>query len=136
MRVLTTDSRAESVPAGAPGQPRPGHLFTAVGAVGVALLASLCCIGPVLFVTFGVGASLATRFEPLRPLFTVLTLALLALGFYAVYGRKSAVVTDAPAQGVSCTIPRDRTRDKLVLWIATVLALVVLTFPQWSLLFV
>lgn len=104
-----------------------------LGAVGAALVASLCCIGPVLFVTLGVGAGLAARFEPLRPFFTVLTLALLAVGFYVVYRRRPVVAAgDACGPDGSCEVPRNRTRDKVVLWIATVVALVLLTFPQWS----
>lgn len=104
-----------------------------VAAVGSALLASLCCIGPVLFVTLGVGAGFATRFEPLRPLFTALTIALLALGFYSVYGGQMA-----PMSGTSggiertCIVPRSRMRDKILLWIAALVALILLTFPHWS----
>jgi len=104
-----------------------------LGAIGAALLASLCCIGPVLFVTLGVGAGLASRFEPLRPAFTVMTVALIAVGFYTVYGRRPAGV-DGPSCSVdgSCVVPRNRSRDKVFLWIATLVALVLLTFPQWS----
>ena len=111
-------------------------LLAAVGAIGAALLASLCCVGPLLVVTLGVGAGLASRFEPLRPLFTVLTLALLALGFYVVYGRKPAVRDGAACSADrSCSVPRHRRRDTIVLWVATVVALLLLTFPQWSALF-
>lgn len=106
-----------------------------VAAIGAALLASLCCIGPVLFVTLGVGAGIASQFEPLRPVFTILTLGLLALGFYAVYGPRRTIATRA-SYGVdgSCTVPRSRTRDKIMLWVATLFALILLTFPQWSML--
>jgi len=108
-----------------------GGLAAAAGAIGAALLASLCCVGPLLFVTLGVGAGFASQFEPLRPLFTVLSVGLLALGFYVVYGRRTAPVC---APDGSCAVPLDRTRDKVLLWLATVLAIVFLTFPQWSLL--
>lgn len=109
-------------------------LGASLGAVGAALLASLCCIGPLLFVTLGVGAGLASRFEPLRPVFSLLTVALIAIGFYIVYARppkSEACDTD----GV-CAVPRSRTREKILLWTATVVALLLLTFPQWSRLFV
>ena len=108
-------------------------LAAAAGAIGAAFLASLCCVGPLLFVTLGVGAGLASTFEPLRPVFTVLTVALLAVGFYVVYGRKPAsteVVACAPDG--TCAVPPNRTRDRVLLWIAAVVALVFLTFPQWS----
>lgn len=143
MHVLTNDRSADAVPVRAPRLPR-SYLLSVLAAIGVAFLASLCCIGPLLFVTLGVGAGLASHFEPLRPLFAVLTLALLGLGFYTVYGRKSArphgVATDTRtgvcSVDVSCVVRRNRTRDKVVLWVATIMAVVVLTFPQWSLLFV
>lgn len=108
-------------------------LVASIAAVGAALLASLCCIGPVLFVTLGVGAGFATRLEPLRPLFTVLTIVLLALGFYSVYGRQRATTSGASCDiDGTCAAPRSRKRDKILLWIAALVALIVLTFPQWS----
>jgi mercuric ion transport protein len=112
----------------------PRRIGMSIGAIVSALLASLCCIGPVLFVTVGVGAGLATWFEPLRPVFTVLTVALMAVGFYSVYGRSAARTEESCEEGATCT-PRSasRTRDKLVLWSATLIALMLLTFPQWSL---
>lgn len=115
---------------------RPGTrrgLAAATAAVGAAFLASLCCVGPLVFVAFGVGAGLASTFEPLRPAFSVLTVGLLAVGFYVVY-RKSPMLPCEP--GDACAVPRDRTRDKVILWIAAVIALVFLTFPQWSVLLV
>ena len=117
-------------------------LLAAIAAVGAAFLASLCCVGPLVFVAFGVGAGLASTFEPLRPIFTVLTVALIAAGFYIVYGRRSAATVaiegDGPHcnAGERCTVPGRRTRDQVLLWVATVFALVFLMFPTWSLLLV
>lgn len=114
---------------------RRGFLAS-LGAVSAAVLASLCCVGPLLFVTLGVGAGLGSTFKPLRPVFIVLTLGFLAAGFYVVYFRKRADTGAACAPDGSCAVPRSRTRDRVLLWIATVLALVLLTFPQWSILLV
>ena len=79
------------------------------------------------------GAGVASAFEPLRPLFTALTVGLLAIGFYVVYGRKSE--PDAAACGAdgSCAVPRHQRRNKVLLWVAAVVALLLLTLPQWSL---
>jgi mercuric ion transport protein len=113
-------------------------LLASLGAVLAALGASLCCIGPLLFVTFGVGAGLASTFEPLRPLFTALTLLGLGIGFYTVYGRRPKVqAADACcAPNDACAAPRNRTREKVILWTAAVAALVFLSFPFWSTLLV
>ncbi len=134
--MLTTDAHAETGSLRTPGVSGRGQLITALGAIGAAFLASLCCTGPVLFVTLGVGAGLASHFEPLRPLFAVLAVGLLAVGFYTVYGRKLTTVNKVTAPKTSCVVSHDRKREKLVLWIATVLAVIVLTFPQWSFLLV
>jgi mercuric ion transport protein len=116
-----------------PGSDRRRGIAASFAAMGAAFLASLCCIGPVLFVTLGVGAGLASRFEPLRPVFSILTVGLIAVGFYTVYGRRPADKT-GPSCDVhgACIAPRSRTRDKALLWIATLVALLLLTFPQWS----
>ncbi len=110
-----------------------GAAGASVGSVGAAFLASLCCAGPVLFVTLGVGAGVASRFEPLRPVFTGLSVGLLAVGFYAVYGRRPAgdAGRSCDVDG-SCTVTRSRTRNLVLLWSATLFALALLTFPQWS----
>ncbi|MGQ0562723.1 MAG: mercuric transporter MerT family protein [Gemmatimonadota bacterium] len=111
-------------------------LFAAIGALGAAFLASLCCVGPLLFVTFGVGAGLASTFEPLRPIFSVVTALLIGVGFYIVYGRNRAAIACAcePAEELART--HKRRRDKAILWTATVLALVVWSFAYWSRFFV
>jgi mercuric ion transport protein len=120
-------------------------LWAGAGGVSAAFLASLCCMGPLLFVTLGVGAGLATTFEPLRPVFDVVMVALFGLAFYSVYGRRPervAVASSGPgtrgqsvgtgATDAVCGVPRDRRRDKVVLWLAAVLALVLWSFPTWS----
>lgn len=114
-------------------KPSFGAAGASVAAVGAAFLASLCCIGPVLFVTLGVGAGLASRFEPLRPGFTVLSVGLLALGFYTVHGRRLAERPGASCDvDGGCAVSRSRTRDTMLLWGAALVTLVLLTFPQWS----
>ncbi len=143
MTDRTVDPLAAPNDSGSRSGARRG-LAAAAGAIGAAFLASLCCVGPLAFVAFGVGAGMASTFEPLRPVFTFLTVALLAVGFYVVYGKKPAVgATADAATGAACApdgtcavprTPRDRTREKVLLWIAAVVALVFLTFPRWSLL--
>ena len=113
-------------------QPRRG-LLASVGAVLAAFGASLCCVGPLIFVTFGVGAGLASAFEPLRPVFTVLTVLGLGIGFYVVYGRENQEVCGPDG---SCVRPRHTRRDKIVLWSATLLALALWSFNYWSILLV
>lgn len=118
--------------------------ITGAGGVVAAFLASLCCVGPLLFVSLGVGAGLAGTFEPLRPIFGVLMVALLAAGFWAVYRRRLAPAPQTHAHDVAagdgvcapagvCVSPVRRSRDVAILWSATALALILWTFPTWSL---
>jgi mercuric ion transport protein len=111
--------------------------WTGLGGVAAAFLGSLCCVGPLLFVAFGVGAGLASTFEPLRPFFGVLMLAMFALAFYTVYGRRAAGANGATSTpGEACGVPRSRAHETVLLWVATILALVFWTFPTWSTLLV
>ena len=108
--------------------PRTGWSLTA--AVTAAIAASICCLGPLLFVALGVGgawASKLTMFEPLRPVFITLTVAFLAFGFYRAYRRPAA----AEACGVdgSCAVPGSRRLNRVALWVATPLLLGLLVSP-------
>jgi mercuric ion transport protein len=59
------------------------------GALASALLASLCCVGPVVAVSMGLGGavSLFSALEPLRPLFVLLAVGLLVHAFVRAYRR-------------------------------------------------
>lgn len=101
---------------------------TVIGSVLAAVGASMCCIGPVVFAALGAGAlgTAATRFEPYRQLFLMLTAALLAGSFYVAY-RPSG---DACAADGTCR-PAPKRTAKLVLWLATLLVMLLVTFPYY-----
>lgn len=106
-----------------------GQKWTAassVSAVISAFLASLCCVGPLVFAVLGVaGAGLLSWFEPYRPYLMGLTFALLATAFYFVYRRPRA------PQGNACACPETGASrfSKFMLWIATILVLAFLSLP-------
>ena len=112
--------------------------LSGVGGVLAAFLGSLCCAGPLLFVTLGVGAGLASALEPFRPAFGVVMVAFLAVAFWTVYGRRAAGLFGRgraggeASGGTTCAVPMRRRRDVVILWTATVLAAVLWTFPTWS----
>ena len=97
-----------------------------------AFIASICCVGPLVFALLGIGgAGLLVKFEPYRPYFSVLTLALLGTGFYFTY-RKPKVAAEAGAAGgpeCACPAPRANRARKIMLWIATILVVGFLSFP-------
>lgn len=74
------------------------------------------------------GAGLAATFEPLRPYFIAASALFLVLGFVAV--RREDRKACQPGQ--LCASPTARRRMKRSLWIATVIAVPLVTFPWWS----
>lgn len=106
-------------------------IMASIAAMIAAFLASLCCIGPVLFVTLGIGAGLAARFEPVRPALTVVALVFIAIAAYVVYGARSSDVKSCEGSD-KCVVPRNSSRHRLILWIAIFVTLGLLTFPRWS----
>ncbi len=94
-----------------------------------AIVASLCCIGPLLAVVLGVsGLAAASAFAKWRPLFLLGTFALLGLAWYWTY-RKSK---QACAEGAACATKPVGKWNKIVLWVATVLVALVAAFPLYS----
>ncbi len=101
----------------------------ALGSVGAAVAASACCIGPVVFSLLGAGAlsAASTRLEPYRPWFIGTTVALLGGAFYAAY---RPVPANAACEDGTCA-PTSRRTAKILVWIAAVLAAVLVTFPYY-----
>lgn len=92
-----------------------------------AILASTCCLGPLVLVALGFsGAWIGnlTVLEPYRPLF--IGAALIAL-FFA--WRSIFRPVQACKPGAVCAVPQVAKAYKLVFWIVAVLVLVALGFP-------
>lgn len=103
--------------------------LTVTGSIFTALLASLCCIGPIVFALLGIGgAGFATAWGAYRPYFIGLTVVFLALGFYFTYSKKKVNCAD----GTVCKVPRAGKWNKIVLWIATLVVAFVIAFPYFN----
>jgi mercuric ion transport protein len=92
-----------------------------------AILASTCCLGPLVLVTLGFsGAWIGnlTALEPYRPIF--IGLALVAL-FFA--WRRIFRPVEACKPGEICAVPQVRTSYKVIFWIVVALVAVALAFP-------
>lgn len=92
-----------------------------------AVLASTCCLGPLVLVTLGFsGAWIGnlTALEPYRPIF--IGVALVAL-FFA--WRRIFRPVEACKPGEVCAVPQVRTTYKLIFWIVVVLVALALAFP-------
>jgi mercuric ion transport protein len=102
-------------------QPDGGRkgLIAAGGVIG-AILASTCCVVPLLLLTLGVsGAWMGnlTALAPYQNYFIAITLVFLASGFWHVYWKpKKACDTDS-----YCASPASDRVVKIALWVATAL---------------
>jgi mercuric ion transport protein len=114
--------------------PNQSDRWLAAGGVLGAVLASTCCIVPLLLVTIGIsGAWIGnlTALEPYSIYFTIAALAFVGLGFWHVYFRKGAECVD----GYYCARPQSRRITKIALWAAALLLLVNMTMGWWAPLF-
>jgi len=106
--------------------PQSGRTALMTGGL-AAILASTCCLGPLVLVALGFsGAWIGnlTALEPYRPIF--IGAALVAL-FFA--GRRVFRPAAACKPGEVCAIPQVRRTYKVLFWVVTALVLVGLTFP-------
>jgi mercuric ion transport protein len=109
------------MPDGANGR---GVLF--VGGV-AAILASTCCLGPLVLLMLGIsGAWIAnlTALEPFRPIFIGVAVVALLLSYRHVFHPAVAC-----PPGAVCAIPRVRTAYKALFGLVVVLLLIAVSYP-------
>ena len=92
-----------------------------------ALLASTCCLGPLVLVTLGVrGAWIGnvTVLEPYRPIFIAVAMVALFFAWKRIF-RPAAECQP----GEVCALPAVRGTYKFIFWIVAALVVVALGFP-------
>lgn len=98
------------------------------GAVLAAFAASLCCVGPLLFVVLGLGAFGAVSvFESMRPWLLGVTAVFLAVGFYRTYFKRE----QACAPGEACATKPVNRAGRAGLWIASALVVAFALSPYY-----
>ncbi len=108
--------------------------IAATGSVIGAILASSCCIVPLVLVTLGAsGAWIGnlTVLEPYKPFFATVTFVFLGFGYWQVYRKRE----EACEVGSYCATPASDRIAKGALWIATILVVLALTIDYWAPLF-
>jgi len=103
--------------------------FPLVCSIISAVVASICCLGPVALAILGVsGAGLFSKFAELRPYFIGITLVLLGLAFYLSYRKREVICEDG-----TCKIKSVRKWNKIILWVATGFIAFFIAFPYLNL---
>jgi mercuric ion transport protein len=104
--------------------------LVATGGILAALGVSSCCVLPLVLTVFGIsGAWMANlrALEAYQPFFLAFALIMIGLGFYQVYFKPK----NACAPGTACARPLPNRLVKSMLWLATFIILIALTFPYW-----
>ena len=105
--------------------------LTAGGAA--AILASTCCLGPLVLVTLGIGGAWIgnlAALEPYRPFFAGAAVVALLFAYRAIFRTASAC-----EPGQVCAVSPVKAGYKVVFWIVAALALIALAFPYIAPLF-
>lgn len=92
-----------------------------------AILASTCCLGPLVLVALGVsGAWIGnlTKLEPYRPIFIGAALAALFFAWRRIFRPAHAC-----RPGEICAIPQVQTSYRVIFWVVAALILIALVFP-------
>ncbi|MDE2056614.1 MAG: mercuric ion transporter MerT [Betaproteobacteria bacterium] len=108
------------------GSKKSGSTPLLVGGL-AAILASTCCLGPLLLVVLGFsGAWIGnlTLFEPYRPWLLGLALIAMFFAWRRIYRPAHACKPDE-----ICALPETRKSYKVLFWIVAALVLVALGFP-------
>lgn len=103
-----------------------GRSSLAAGGV-AAILASTCCLGPLVLVALGFsGAWIAnlTLLEPYRPIFIATAVIALFFAWRSIFRP-----THACNSGEVCAVPEVRATYKVIFWIVAGLVLVAIVFP-------
>lgn len=106
----------------------------AMGAL-AALLASTCCLGPLVLVLLGFsGAWIGnlTLLEPYRPLFLVAALGAMVFAWRRLFRPRHRELCE---RGEVCAIPQVRTIYKVIFWCVAVFVLIAFRFPYVAPLF-
>lgn len=110
--------------------PKKELSWLGIGTVLAAIAASVCCVGPLLLLSLGIGGawmSALTSMESVRPFFILLTLVFIGLGY-----RKLYLIPKSCEEGKACALPEDKHKQRMIFWIGTTLVLMLLAFPWYA----
>lgn len=110
---------------------------TSVAGLIAAFLASLCCIGPLVFAALGVGVGATGALAgtawflkgllPYRPVFVGLTLLLLGISFYHAYRKPTSLC----ATEAGCAARSASRLNRTWVWLIAAFALALVLAPYW-----
>ena len=127
--IREANSGVSNSDSGASNRSKNPTSWFAFSSVFAAIVASFCCILPIVFALTGfsiLGAS--ALFDAGRPYLLGLTFGLLGLGFYFAYRPRK----DQCGPGSACAMSATRRSGRLMLWLATAVVVLFAAFPYYS----
>lgn len=109
--------------------------LTLIGGVLAAIVASLCCLGPLVLVTVGISGAWISNlaaFEPYRPISIGVAIVFMALAYRKIY---RAPAPEACEPGTLCAVPQTNRVYKIMFWVVSALVLLAFVFPYFAPLF-
>ena len=109
---------------------RSTNQHTLIAAVLASIGASLCCVGPLVLLTLGIGGSWIsslTALEPVRPVFIVISLVFIFLAFRKLYLLPVSCEIDRP-----CAKAETRRNQRILFWLFSTLIIALLAFPYYA----
>jgi mercuric ion transport protein len=113
-----------------PFTPETRQRLLAVGAMLGALVASSCCVLPLLLAALGVGGAwvgFLPLLAPYSPLFFVLSSTCIAVGFWTILRRRRMV-----CEGAACGTPASRRLTQAALWAGLVILTAAASADWWA----
>ncbi len=101
-----------------------------MGTVLAAIGASVCCVGPLLLISLGIGGAWIgslSSMEAVRPFFMILTVFFIWLGFDKLYLSERNC-----EEGDACASNEVLRRQRLIFWIGSIVILLLLAFPWYA----
>ncbi|PIU01040.1 MAG: mercury transporter [Bdellovibrionales bacterium CG10_big_fil_rev_8_21_14_0_10_45_34] len=97
------------------------------GGVLASIVASICCIGPLVLTVLGIsGAAALSKFETLRIPMIVFVLISFGIAGFSLYQKRNSC-----EQGSICADPSKFRRMVAFYWIGLVIAILGISSPQW-----
>lgn len=109
---------------------------TLVGGALAAIVASVCCLGPLVLVTVGISGawiSNLSALESYRPVFIGVALVFMAMAYRQIFIK--ARRPEACEPGTLCALPETNRMYKVMFWLVSALVLLALAFPYFVPLF-
>jgi mercuric ion transport protein len=97
------------------------------GGIIASLIASLCCVGPLVLTILGVsGAAVLSKFEAIRTPMIGLVLVLFGVAGFALYRKRNSC-----EPGSICADPKKFRKMVVFYWLGLLVAILGITSPSW-----